>query len=235
MYIAAAMTPDPLCLHPETSLLEVREYFPGIRFRHFPVTDAGGRLVGMVSDRDLRSAFPSTSLNPLPRLDQLARLGEVRVESIMSRPPVTLPLDATLDDALLLFDRHSIGALPVVDHDMNLVGIITVRDVLGAYRRLFGIGGAGSSLVEVLDDGRPNLMSRIAAALDACGIVCTRLVRADRAADPRGIPGTTYARVQTYNIHAVHEALRAAGLETAHRKPPSLLQDPSSPEGDSSP
>ena len=219
MYIADSMTPDPLCLHPESSLLEVREYFPGKDFRHFPVTDAGGRLVGMVSDRDLRSAFPSTSLDPRLRVDQLTRLAQVRVESIMSRPPVSLPLDATLDDALLLFDRHQIGALPVVDHDGKLVGILTVRDVLGAYRRLFGIGGAGSSLVEVLDDGRPNLMSRIAAALDACGIVCTRLVRADGMDRPGGGPGTTYARVQTYNIHAVHEALGAAGLETAHRKP----------------
>jgi acetoin utilization protein AcuB len=173
----------------------------------------------MVSDRDLRSAFPSTALSPTMRQNQLERLGQVRVESIMSRPPIALPRDATLDDALLLFDRHSIGALPVVDHDGRLVGIITVRDVLGAYRRLFGIGGAGSSLIEVLDDGKPNLMSRIAVALDACEIRYTRLVRAGKADEPGGGPGTVYVRVQTYNIHAVHESLRAAGLETASRKP----------------
>lgn len=219
MYIAAAMTPEPLCLHPEMSLLEVRDYFPGKSFRHFPVTDAGGRLVGMVSDRDLRSAFPSTVLNPLLRLDQLTRLAEVRVESIMSRAPITLPLEATLDDALLLFDRHNIGALPVVDHDLRLVGIITVRDVLAAYRRLFGIGVAGSSLIEVRDDGRPNLMSRIAAALEGGGIDCPRLVRTESAPGAGAAPGTVYARVRTYNIHSVHEALRAAGLETAQRKP----------------
>jgi len=213
------MTADPLCLHPEMSLRQVRDLISGKSFRHFPVTDAAGRLVGMVSDRDLRSAFPSTALNPTVRQDQLERLEQVRVESIMSRPPIALPRDATLDDALLLFDRHSIGALPVVDHDARIVGIITVRDVLGAYRRLFGIGGAGSSLVAVRDDGRPSLMSRIAAALDACGIICTRLVRADSTDRPDGVPGTTYARVQTYNIHAVHQALRAAGLETVQRKP----------------
>jgi acetoin utilization protein AcuB len=216
------MTTDPMCLHPEMSLRQVRDLISGKSFRHFPVTDAAGRLVGMVSDRDLRSAFPSTALNPTVRQDQLERLEQVRVDAIMSRPPITLPREATLDDALLLFDRHSIGALPVVDHDERLVGIITVRDVLGAYRRLFGIGGAGSSLVMVRDDGRPNLMSRIAAALDACGINCTRLVRADSADRPDSVPGTTYARVQTYNIHAVHEALRAAGLETVQRKPEPL-------------
>jgi acetoin utilization protein AcuB len=219
MYIAASMTTDPLCLHPEMSLRQVRDMVTGKSFRHFPVTDAAGRLVGMVSDRDLRSASPSTALNPVVRQDQLERLGQVRVDAIMSRPPIALPRDATLDDALLLFDRHSIGAIPVVDHDGRLVGIITVRDVLSAYRRLFGIGGAGSSLVEVLDDGRPHLMSRIASALDACGITCTRLVRADGGEAPGTRPGTVYARVLTYNIHAVHAALRAAGLETASRKP----------------
>jgi len=219
MYVAASMTTDPLCLHPETSLLEVREHFPGKSFRHFPVTDADGHLVGMVSDRDLRSAFPSTVLNPLLRLDQLERLAQVRVESIMSSPPVTLPLEATLDDALLLFDRHNIGALAVVDHHRRLVGIITVRDVLASYRRLFGIGVAGSSLIEVRDDGRPNLVSRVAAALEGGGITCTRLVRTDAATAAGGTIGIVYARVQTYNIHAAHEALRAVGLETVHAKP----------------
>ena len=210
MYIAASMTADPLCLHPEMSLLQVRDLVSGKSFRHFPVTDASNRLVGMVSDRDLRSVLPSTALNELMRQEQLERLGQVRVDAIMSRPPIALPRDATLDDALLFFDRHRIGALAIVDHDGKLVGIITVRDVLSAYRRLFGIGDAGSSLVEVLDDGRPDLVSRIAAALEGGGITCTRIVRT----------GTTiYARVQTYNIHAVHEALRTAGLQTAQRKP----------------
>jgi acetoin utilization protein AcuB len=196
----------------------VRDLIFGKSFRHFPVTDAAGRLVGMVSDRDLRSAFPSTALNPAARQEQLSRLEQVRVDSIMSRPPIALPREATLDDALLLFDRHCIGALPVVDHDGRLVGIITVRDVLGAYRRLFGIGVAGSSLIEVGDDGRPNLMSRIAAALAGSGITCTRLVRADGAEGTAKGPGTIYASVQTYNIHAVHEALRASGLEAISRK-----------------
>jgi len=218
MYVASSMTPNPLCLHPEMSLLHVRDLIFGKGFRHFPVTDAAGRLVGMVSDRDLRSTFPSTALNPAARQEQLSRLEQVSVGTIMSRPPIALPREATLDDALLFFDRHRIGALPVVDHDERLVGIITVRDVLAAYRRLFGIGVAGSSLIEVADDGRPNLMSRIAAALEGSGIACTRLVRADGAEGTAKGPGTIYASVQTYNIHAVHEALRASGLEAISRK-----------------
>ena len=213
MYIATAMSPDPLCLHPENTLLQVRELAAGKSIRHFPVTDAAGRLIGMVSDRDLRSAFPSTVLNPVARQDQLERLAQVRVESIMSRPPITLPREATLDDALLLFDRHRIGALAVVDHDGLLVGILTVRDVLAAYRRLFGIGAPGSSQIEVRDDGRPDLLTRIVQALETSGAACTRLVR-----EQGGSDAVVYARVLTYNLHAVHGALRAAGLEVVSRK-----------------
>ena len=121
----------------------------------------------------------------------------------------------TLDDALLLFDRHRIGALAVLDHDGLLVGIVTVRDVLGAYRRLFGIGTPGSSQVEVRDDGRPLLLSRIVGALEQIGIVCTRLIRAE---DRDGGGGRVYARLQTINLHGAHEALRAAGLEVVTRK-----------------
>ena len=215
MYLAEAMSPDPLCLHPEMTLLQVRDLTAGKIIRHFPVTDAAGRLVGMVSDRDLRSALPSTALSPSVRVDQLERLGQVRVESIMSRPPIALPREATLDDALLLFDRHRIVALAVLDHDGLLVGILTVRDVLAAYRRLFGIGTPGSSQVEVRDDGRPHLLSRIVAALEGAGIVCTRLIRTE--AGTRGA-GLVYARLQTINLHGAHEALRAAGLEVMARK-----------------
>jgi acetoin utilization protein AcuB len=209
------MSPDPFCLHPEMTLLQVTQLTAGKRIRHFPVTDAAGRLIGMVSDRDLRSALPSTALNPAVRVDQLERLGRVCVESIMSRPPITLPREATLDDALLLFDRHRIGALAVVDHEGRLVGILTVRDVLAAYRRLFGIGTPGSSQVEVRDDRRPHLLSRIVAALEGVGIVCTRLIRSETG--PDGAP-TVYARLQTINLHGAHQALRDAGLDVVSRK-----------------
>ncbi|HEY6001210.1 MAG TPA: CBS domain-containing protein [bacterium] len=214
MYIAMAMSTDPVCLHPEMTLLQARDLAAGKSIRHFPVTDAAGRLVGMVSDRDLRSALPSTVLNPTVRVDQLERLARVRVDAIMSRPPIALPREATLDDALLLFDRHRIGALGVVDHDGLLLGVITVRDVLAAFRRLFGIGAPGSSLIEVRDDGRPQLLTRIVRALEEAGTTCTRLVRKED-----GDGAVVYARVLTYNLHGVREVLRAAGLETVSRKP----------------
>jgi acetoin utilization protein AcuB len=215
VYLTTAMSRDPICLRPEMTLLQARDLAAGKSIRHFPVTDADGRVLGMVSDRDLRSALPSTALSPTLRADQFERLGRVRVESIMSRPPIALQRGATLDDALLLFDRHRIGALAVTDHDGLLVGILTVRDVLAAYRRLFGIGTPGSSQVEVRDDGQPLLLTRIVGALEGVGILCTRLIRTE---GRDGGPGTVYARLQTINLHGAHEALRAGGLEVVARK-----------------
>ena len=218
MRIAAWMTPHPACVSPETPITELRELLHGKGCRHVPVVDAAGLLVGVVSDRDQRTAFPSSVLEPVLAPEHAERLAQVPVSAIMGRPPVALPLEATLDDALLLFDRHHVGALPVVDDGGAVVGLVTMRDVLRAYRRLFGIGIAGSSLVEIPDDGEANLLARIATALESGGIACTSLVRVER---PGSAPGVVSARVQTYNTHAVREALRAAGLAAlSNRSPP---------------
>jgi acetoin utilization protein AcuB len=216
MEISRYMTPHPLTIRPGMRLPEARDLLHAQAFRHLPVTDEDGRLLGMVSDRDIRSAFPSSILDPLLAREDCARLEQVPVSSIMGHPSVCLPREATLDDALLLFDRHCVGALPVVDREHRVVGIVSTRDVMRAYRRLFGIGEAGSALVLIRDDGRPRVLSRICAALEEHGIACTRVVRIDPREDGNG---TYSVRVQTYNLHAVHEALRAAGLVCLTGKP----------------
>ena len=59
MYQAASMTREPLCLRPDMSLLEARDSFPGKNFRHFPVTGAGGHLLGRVTVRRRPEVPPS--------------------------------------------------------------------------------------------------------------------------------------------------------------------------------
>jgi acetoin utilization protein AcuB len=75
----------------------------------------------------------------------------------MSVDCVGLTPESTLDDALLLFDRDRMGALPVLD-DGRVVGIFSSRDLLAAYKELFGVGEKGSVLLAIEDDGhgRPN-------------------------------------------------------------------------------
>ncbi len=97
--------------------------------RHLPVVD-GRRLLGMVSDRDLReSRLPANE--ELRQLRNADRLLEIRVAEIMSREVVTIRDDATLIEASRKIVANKVGALPVLRGD-ELVGIVSYVDLLEA-------------------------------------------------------------------------------------------------------
>ena len=98
----------------EGSIAEARRLLREHGIRHLPVTGDGGRLVGVVSDRDIRSSWPS----PLDRgeVERLeGEVGRMPVREIMTADPVFLTTAATLDDALLALEKKKVGALPVTD------------------------------------------------------------------------------------------------------------------------
>jgi acetoin utilization protein AcuB len=148
------MTREVVTLDPEASaaraLAACREH--GIR--HLPVVE-GGRLVGLVSDRDLRDVSPSRNTP-----DQENTLGWVRLKEMMTREPVTIhPLEAIEHAARELYDRR-IGCLPVVA-DGELVGIITSSDMMRSLTELVGAHGDGS-WVEVEVPNEPGALAGIA-------------------------------------------------------------------------
>src|SRR5512133_1509755 len=97
--------------------------------RHLPVLDAG-RLVGVITDRDLRLATSSLAPSPLPPATP--------VSAVMSHPPVTVDGSDPVEDAARTMRERKIGCLPVVD-DGRLVGIITGLDLLDALMRMTGV------------------------------------------------------------------------------------------------
>ncbi|MEW6219750.1 MAG: CBS domain-containing protein [Thermodesulfobacteriota bacterium] len=224
MYVRSHMTAPAVTVGPDEKLPAVREILAGRHFRHLPVVDGHGHLVGMVTDRDLRSAYPSPVMAEAGRQELLAQLAATPVSAIMSRDLVWLGLLSTLDDALFLLERHNVGALPVVDAGQRVVGIFSVRDLLAAYRTLFGVGLRGSSLIEIVDDGRPRILSTIIQALEERDIPFTRVVRAQGDQEEAG-PGRIYIRVNTYNLRSVHAAVAEAGL-----RPVVAAPEPPAPE-----
>ncbi|HEY7653201.1 MAG TPA: CBS domain-containing protein [Methylomirabilota bacterium] len=133
MRIRELMTGGLIAVRPETPVLEARDLMVKERIRHLLVTDEGGALVGIVTDRDIRLNLPSraTSLS-VWEINHL--LTKLTVAEVMTRSVITIGPDRPARDGAQLMLDHKIGALPVVE-DGHLVGIITETDIVRAFVR----------------------------------------------------------------------------------------------------
>ena len=127
------MSVSPVTITPSTSVHEAQTLMQQRKIRHLPVLQ-DGRLVGMLSDRDIRLVLPSpaTSLTVWEirhLLDKLT-VGEVMTYFVMTTAP-----DCPVTEAVGRMLGHKVGALPVVE-DRQVVGILTRTDILRAFRRL---------------------------------------------------------------------------------------------------
>ena len=95
--------------------------------RHMPVV-RGGKLVGVVSERDLLRASLS-NLTAFGSEERRAFLQVVEIARVMSSPAITIAPESTVEEAALVMAERKIGCLPVVD-EYDLIGIITETDVL---------------------------------------------------------------------------------------------------------
>ena len=106
------MSPDPLTTTTAVTAAEARRTMHTYGIRHLPVL-LNGRVVGMISDRDVRSAVPGAT-----------------VGAVMSSPPHVINVDDTTEAAARLLLSRRISALPVVDAAGHMVGMITTTDCL---------------------------------------------------------------------------------------------------------
>ncbi len=146
MFVSKSMTRKVYVLEPHDSLLEARELMRRYKIRHVPVVTEGNRLVGIISDRDVRSAAPSSLDYEPDSEDERDKIATFKVKDVMTKETITLSLRDTIEDALLLFLHHDVGALPVVDTEGKLAGIVSVRDILRSFVSVLGIGEPGTLL-----------------------------------------------------------------------------------------
>jgi acetoin utilization protein AcuB len=131
MTIRELMSGGLITVRRETPVLEARDLMVKERIRHLLVTDTGGALIGIITDRDIRLNLPSraTSLS-VWEINHL--LTELTVEQVMTQSVITVGPDRPAREAARLMLDHKIGALPVLDEG-RLVGIITETDIVRAF------------------------------------------------------------------------------------------------------
>lgn len=164
MFIDKSMTTDVVTIGQEAGIVEGRELMSKHKIRHLPVVEKDDMLIGIVTDRDIRSAMPSIFETDEEKIRGKERVSELKIKDIMTRNPVTVSPSNTLEDALLLMQRIPVGAFPVVDRQGKLKGIISIRDLMRAFINVLGIEEPGTLLC-ILVEHKMGQMKRIVDAI----------------------------------------------------------------------
>jgi acetoin utilization protein AcuB len=207
LLVKDSMSRDVATLAPDATAAEALALCREKRIRHLPIVQ-DGRLVGIVSDRDLRSATPT-----LGDPDRAAALQEIRVGDHMSRQAVTALPEDPIEQAAKQMREEGVGCLPVTEGE-ELVGILTTSDVVEAMMHLVGAYEPGSRL-EVAMPEHPGALAEVAGVFRDHGAkvlsVLASSERDPRAGDPLGERIAVF-RLETINPAGIVDALQAAGF-----------------------
>ena len=174
-----------------------------------PVTDKN-RLVGIVTDRDLKKSSPSNATT-LDIHEMLYLLSTLQVKDIMSPKPITVPPDFTIEETAEVLMANKISGVPVVDDNGSILGIITHTDLFKVIISLTGIGKRGIQFAFLLED-RGGSILEVASVIRAFqGRLASILTSYEKAPE-----GYRNVYIRAYNIdRATLEALKTALKEKA--------------------
>ena len=139
MKIQSLMIANPITIGPHASVSEAIELMKANSIRHLPVVTGANRLEGFLTLADLKQGL-------IPSM-----LGDVSLDDLMIKNPITVSPDDDIELAAMLIYNHKIGGMPVVD-DGQLVGIVTATDMLRAFIDMMGILSSTSRIDVILGD-----------------------------------------------------------------------------------
>lgn len=121
----------------ETTIQDAVSLMKKHSIRHLPVLE-GKRLVGLVTDGDMRQIFVASLIE------------ELAIDDVMIKDPITVTVDTEIEEAAKIIYYNKIGALPVIDEGNEILGIITVADIMAAFIELMGVLQSSSRIDIVL-------------------------------------------------------------------------------------
>ncbi len=212
MLVGRRMRTSLITVTKEATLAQARALLHSHRIRHLPVVE-GDRLLGILTDRDIRQASPSSTAGISP--DRTAAfLAQIPVTEAMVREVRTVSPYTTVEEAARLMIEHKIGCLPVTEAD-RLVGIITETDILGVLVDVMGIREPSTRFELTLPD-RPGALAEVTRIIKTHEVNISSIVTM-----PHWEPGKRLAviRIKTMNPQPILKDLAAAGFEQPPLKP----------------
>ncbi len=150
MLVREWMASDLITVDENTSMMKALHIMKENNIRRLPVM-ARGSLVGIISDRDLKEASPSKATT-LDVHELYYLLAEIKVKEIMTKNPITIHQDETVERAAVVMLENKVSGLPVLNKAGELVGIITQSDVFRAFVNITGIYKGGVQFAFSLED-----------------------------------------------------------------------------------
>ena len=210
MFVSKSMSQQVVSIRPDADIFEAQDLMEKNKIRHLPVVEADNRLIGIVTDRDIRSAMPSSLYKKLEcTLEEKNEICDLRIRDIMTKDPLSISPLYTIQDAMLLIQTERVGALPVVDDDGKLKGIISIRDLLRAFINVMGIGEPGT-LLGILVEERVGELKKIVDVIVEENISCGSVLTA-RYWEPG--KRAVFPYLFAMNVNPVKEKLKKLGFE----------------------
>jgi acetoin utilization protein AcuB len=207
MIVANRMKRNPVVIAEGDSMKRAMDLLKEHDIRHLPVLKDKEKLVGILSERDIKQASPSSATS-LEVREIYYLLDKIKVKQIMTRRPYTVSSTTPIEEAALIIREKKIGCLPVVDEGM-LVGILTETDIIDAFISAMGVNGPGYR-IELLLQNRPGKLLELLKLLKdfEANVVSVATAAHD---NPEKI--INILRIEAKNYKVLKAAIKKAGFD----------------------
>lgn len=197
MLIRDWMTSNVITITPSMSMMKASRLMKEHGIHRLPVQDDNGVLVGIVTDRDIKEASPSKATT-LDMHELYYLLSEIKIKDIMTKNPLSVREDDSVEQAAIMMVEKHFGGLPVVDENNKLTGIITDSDIFKVLINITGATHGGLQLAFELSQEQGTLK----AVLDALREHSARVVSVLTSQQEDGNTRMVYIRVRSLETEA---------------------------------
>jgi len=158
MLVKNWMSKPAITIDLEASMNDAIKLLKTHNIKMLPVMEKG-KLVGIVTDRDLKRASASDATS-LEIHELLYLISKIKVKEIMTKKPITVPEDYTVEETAEILLKHNISGVPVIDQYRDVVGTITQNDIFRILISLTGVAKRGIQFGLEVED-RPGSIKEV--------------------------------------------------------------------------